>query len=297
MLPQEPPGPPPRSATHRPRGGKANRRKIRREARIAQELARLNVPLLVDLQEDEEETAGVGAASVRSSASSASAAALAPPVEAESEPERFQVAFTQVRSLLDLEPPGEVFGVLPLRDVCNFAGDKDRLIFSGGDIQGEGSHWDDQQVRDFRAFIAGAVSVDYYRTLSVPQKNASRGDIPGTERTVIPVENLQFLATLTSKGYKSVLLSFVGARSCDAYVEDLLRSGVCNLFTCALVVTKKTGWRGKSHYFADLQLKHHFDDAEEIIKEFRQWGQPISEVSRQKPLSSYTGVIDDLLCQ
>ena len=77
-LPQEPPGrPPKRGATHRPRGGKANRRKARREAKFAEELAKLSVPLLVDLTGDEEESAAE-AAPVRSSASSTSAAAHVP---------------------------------------------------------------------------------------------------------------------------------------------------------------------------------------------------------------------------
>ena len=89
--------------------------------------------------------------------------------------------------------------------------------------------------------------MDYYRTLALPQNYASRGDLPGTERKVIPVGNLDFLAEVNKKDYVSVLLTFVGAKASDAYIADLLRSGVCNLFSCVLVVTKKTGWRGKSH--------------------------------------------------
>ena len=99
----------------------------------------------------------------------------------------------------------------------------------------------------FRAWIAGAVSVDYSRTLALPHNYASRGDLPGTESTVIPVRNLDFLAKVNKKDCVSVLLTFVGAKASNAYIENLLRSGLCNLFSCVMVVTKKTGWRGKRH--------------------------------------------------
>ena len=261
-----------RSAQYRPRGGKSAKRKIRREARILQAVLDAGVdfafpeppaePIWVSDDEEEGQALHVPSASSSSARPSFAPAVIGPPSAssraAPAEPDPLSLRISSIEEFADLPP--EDFRAEPLSLLFPPAAREDVIICRAdediGTLNSEG-------------FFAGAFAIDFYNTLAYTERRARHlgRAVSATPGNAVPIEHLRWLSRVYQTGTKAILLTFVGKRASAGYINDLITSGICKIFSATIVVTSKGGPRGKGAVCRHLGLPTIVDDSDEVVED------------------------------